>query len=88
MRMEKGEPPSDDIEKEWLRKIRDEARKQQESDAARMVSAPFHAKNKSKRSQKKDAKKKRFLSKGQWAYGPTYCLLIDTHIRSKRYTQK
>ncbi len=37
MRMEKGEPPSDDIEKEWLRKIRDEARKQQESEAARMV---------------------------------------------------
>ncbi len=26
-----------------------------------------------------------FLSKGQWTYGPTYCLSIDTHIRSKRY---
>ncbi len=24
-----------------------------------------------------------FLSKGQWTYGPTLCLLIDTHIRSK-----
>ncbi len=26
-----------------------------------------------------------FLSKGQWTYGPTFCLSIDTHIRSKRY---
>ena len=26
-----------------------------------------------------------FLSKGQWTYGPIYCLSIDTHIRSKRY---
>ncbi len=26
-----------------------------------------------------------FLSKGQWTYGPTYCLSMDTHIRSKRY---
>ncbi len=23
-----------------------------------------------------------FLSKGQWTYGPTLCLSIDTHIRS------
>ncbi len=27
----------------------------------------------------------KFLSKGQWTYGPTYCLSIDTHICSKRY---
>ncbi len=26
-----------------------------------------------------------FLSKGQWTYGPTFCLSIDTRIRSKRY---
>ena len=26
-----------------------------------------------------------FLSKGQWTYGNTYCLSIDTHICSKRY---
>ena len=26
-----------------------------------------------------------FLSKGHWTYGPTFCLLIDTHIRSKGY---
>ncbi len=26
-----------------------------------------------------------FMSKGQWTYGPTYCLSIDTHIRSKVY---
>ncbi len=26
-----------------------------------------------------------FLSKGQWTYGPTYSLSIDTHIHSKRY---
>ncbi len=26
-----------------------------------------------------------FLSKGQWTYGPTFCLSIDTHIRSKGY---
>ena len=57
--MEKGEPPSDDIEKEWLRKIRDEARKQQESDAARMVSAPFHAKTSLKDLKKKMQKKKK-----------------------------
>ncbi len=27
----------------------------------------------------------RFLSKGQWTYGPTLCLSIDTHIRSIFY---
>ena len=27
-----------------------------------------------------------FLFKGQWIYGPTYCLSIGTHIHSKRYT--
>ncbi len=27
----------------------------------------------------------RFLSKGQWTYGPTLCLSIDTHIRSNFY---
>ena len=26
-----------------------------------------------------------FLSKGQWTYGPTLCLSIDTHIRSDFY---
>ena len=26
-----------------------------------------------------------FLSKGQWTYGPTLCLSIDTHIRSNCY---
>ncbi len=29
--------------------------------------------------------KPRFLSKGQWTYGPTLCLSIDTHIRSNFY---
>ncbi len=37
MRMEKGEPPSDDIEREWLRMLRDEDRKLHEKDMARMV---------------------------------------------------
>ncbi len=29
-----------------------------------------------------------FLSKGQWTYGPTYRLSIDTDIRSKRHPWK
>ena len=27
MRMEKGEAPNDDIEKEWMKKLRDQAKK-------------------------------------------------------------
>ena len=38
MRMEKGEAPNDDIEKEWMKKLRDQARKRQEKETALMVS--------------------------------------------------
>ena len=38
MRMEKGEAPNDDIEKEWMKKLRDQARKRQEKEAALLVS--------------------------------------------------
>ena len=39
MRMEKGEAPNDDIEKEWMKKLRDQARKRQEKEAALIVSS-------------------------------------------------
>ena len=38
MRMEKGEAPNDIIEKEWMKKLRDQARKRQEKETALMVS--------------------------------------------------
>lgn len=41
MRMEKGEAPNDDIEKEWMKKLRDQARKRQEKEAAMMVSEAY-----------------------------------------------
>lgn len=37
LRMEKGEPPSEEMEREWLRKIRDDHRRGQEREAVRMV---------------------------------------------------
>lgn len=39
MRMEKGEPPSDEMEREWLRKLRDEVRRTRDKDIARSVNA-------------------------------------------------
>ena len=38
MRMEKGEPPSDEIEREYLRTIRDEHRRTTDKELARLVS--------------------------------------------------
>ena len=37
LRLEKGEPPSVDVEREWLRKLRDEHRRAHDKEAARMV---------------------------------------------------
>ena len=37
MRMEKGEPPSEDIEREWLRIIRDQQRRQMDHEATRQA---------------------------------------------------
>lgn len=37
IRMEKGEPPSEEIEREWLKIIRDEDRRLQEHEEKRMV---------------------------------------------------
>ena len=40
LRMEKDEPPTEDMEREWMRKIRDDHRRSQEKEASRMV-CPF-----------------------------------------------
>ncbi len=38
MRLEKGEAPSDEAEREWLRQARDDSRRLRDSEAALMVS--------------------------------------------------
>jgi len=38
IRMEKGEPPSDDMERDWLRFLRDEERRLHDREERRMVS--------------------------------------------------
>lgn len=38
LRMEKGEPPSDLIQQEWLKQLRDSIRKSQEKEGRRLVS--------------------------------------------------
>ncbi len=37
MRMEKGEAPSENMEKEWMKKLRDQAKRLQEKTTAQMV---------------------------------------------------
>ena len=47
IRMEKGEPPSDEIERDWLKILRDEERRMQEHEEKRLVRVIiFHAKQK------------------------------------------
>lgn len=38
MRLERGEAPSDDMEKEWMKRLRDQARKRQQKHAEELVS--------------------------------------------------
>ena len=37
MRLEKGEPPSEEIEREWLRMVRDEGRRQRDMESTLIV---------------------------------------------------